>query len=381
MPKRTLCLLPRFRMFRFTSLFASSPEEVSEVKSQAVKESAKEGLGDILFDPGEKGKVDIVFVHGLGGDRIDTWTWKNEYRTQFWPQTLLPNDCPTARILSFGYNADFAHFYPNQTAPELTIDNYSTSLFEALAGLREKTQTAERPIIFVAHSLGGLVVANALSQHTTRGIADHTVGIVFLGTPFKGSSIATYGRLWVEFLSYLTETQKGNLQLLETRSEKLTNVTHSFAKFLKSRDRSQTLPYLEVACFFEDRPLYKGSIKVGFIVPKDSASWLGVDPISIPKDHIDMCKFQDEDGSDYKSVAGKLRQMVADGQKPRKPHKGGLLGANPQSIGVYQGNVDNRGVTNHGGIVAGNLNTDAQHGITLTGTSNVNHYGAGTKPS
>ena len=66
-------------------------------------------------------------------------TWKSETRKQFWPQTLLPKDCPTARILSFGYNADFAHFYPDdlkEISPELTIDNYSTALFQALIALR-----------------------------------------------------------------------------------------------------------------------------------------------------------------------------------------------------------------------------------------------------
>jgi hypothetical protein len=66
-------------------------------------------------------------------------TRKSETHKQFWPQTLLPKDCPTARILSFGYNADFAYFYlddPKEISPELTINNYSTALFQALIALR-----------------------------------------------------------------------------------------------------------------------------------------------------------------------------------------------------------------------------------------------------
>ncbi|KAJ2998783.1 hypothetical protein NUW58_g224 [Xylaria curta] len=322
-------------------------------KDQVAREPTKEGLGDILFDLMEKAKIDIVFVHGLGGDRTETWTWKNQYRTQFWPQTPLPKDCPTARIMSFGYNADFAHFYPlspKTIAPELTIDNYSTSLLQALAGLWE--------------NLGGLVVANALArphgtEHAAKEIADRTVGTVFLGTPFEGSSIAKFGHAALGFLSHLTSTQTANLEALQKRSEKLTGITHLFAKFLGERDRSQTLPYMEVACFFEDRPLYKGPLKIGIIVPKESAGWLGVDAISIPKDHQEMCRPEDEDGFDYKSVAAKLRQLIAKSEKPREAGKGGLLGANAQSIGVYQGNIDQRGVVNNGGIVAGNLQADA----------------------
>ncbi|KAK5628877.1 hypothetical protein RRF57_004592 [Xylaria bambusicola] len=371
-------------------------------KDQTAKDPAKEGLGDILFDPKEKAKVEydlsikpliiitpssfhsfhrliiynsIVFVHGLGGDRTETWTWKNQYRTQFWPQTLLPKDCPTARIMSFGYNADFAHFYPQSpktVAPELTIDNYSTSLLQALAGLREKSDTAALLSQTLSPRPHG-------TEQAAKEISDRTVGTVFLGTPFEGSSIAKYGHAALGFLSHLTSTQTANLEALQKRSEKLTGITHLFAKYLKERDRSQKLPYLEVACFFEDRPLYKGPLKIGIIVPKESASWLGVDAISIPKDHQEMCRFEDEDGSDYKSVAAKLRQFIADSEKPREAGKGGLLGANAQSIGVYQGNVDMRGAQNHGGIMTGNLQTDAQNGITLTGS--VNHYGAGSKPS
>jgi hypothetical protein len=37
-------------------------------------------------------------------------------------------------------------------------------------------------------------------------------------------------------------------------------------------------------------------------VPKESANWLDVDALSISKNHISVCKFSDEDNSDYKNV-------------------------------------------------------------------------------
>ncbi|KAJ5152915.1 Alpha/Beta hydrolase protein [Penicillium canariense] len=402
---------------------------MSGSKDEPTGEPGKEGLGDILFDPKEKAKVDIIFVHGLGGNRIDTckqygrtqnprvakeefelWhlpnymshqlceyigTWKNEDRSQFWPKTLLPTDCPTARIMSFGYNSDFAHFFPmigpKGISPDLTIDNYSASLFDALIGLRKKTNTAERPIIFVAHSLGGLVVANALSRpHGTddaaKELADQTIGTLFLGTPFHGSSKAKYGSLAVSFLSYFMAAAKQNIEDLKERSAKLASINDAFAKFLKQRDRSRTKPFLEVACFFEDESLYKKGVKIGKIVPKESASWLGVDALSISKDHIAMCKFSDEDSSDYKSVSGKLAQWVADIDKNQDlssgrvkglnaqvchhsspPILGGLTDVREQGIVVNQGNVDNRGITNHG-VVTGNNYGTSKDAIKITGT-------------
>ncbi|KAI3327357.1 hypothetical protein HD806DRAFT_531930 [Xylariaceae sp. AK1471] len=354
-------------------------------KGEASKQPDKAGLGDVLFQP-ESGKaeVDIIFVHGLGGDRIETWTWRDKAEKTYWPKDLLPKDCPTARILSFGYNADFAKFYPESTetiAPELTIDDYSTSLLEALKVLRGDTES-DRPIIFVAHSMGGLVVANALSRSygtdvAKQGIADQTIGTLFLGTPFEGSSKAKYASIALAIVKYVLATQPASVNDLEERSKTLTGINHLFAQFLKRRDRSQDKPHLEVACFFEERPMRR---PLGFIVPKDSATWLGVDAQSIQANHVGMCKFEDEFGSDYKSVAGKLSQWVKDIEKNKKAgKKGGVGGMNSQSIGVMMGDVDNRGIRNDGGVVMGNAYATAGDAIRVTGS--VRHYGNNHPPA
>ncbi|KAI8633627.1 hypothetical protein F5Y19DRAFT_461965 [Xylariaceae sp. FL1651] len=356
-------------------------------KGEASKKPDKAGLGDVLFEPeGGKAEVDIIFVHGLGGDRIETWTWRDKTEKTFWPKDLLPKDCPTARILSFGYNADFAKFYPDNAetiAPELTIDDYSTSLLEALKVLRGDTDS-NRPIIFVAHSMGGLVVANALSRSygtdvAKQGIADQTIGTLFLGTPFEGSAKAKYASIALAIVKYVLVTQPASLSDLEERSRKLTDINHSFAQFLQRRDRSQDKPHLEVACFFEERPMRK---PMGFIVPKESATWLGVDAQSIQANHVGMCKFEDEFGSDYKSVAGKLSQWVKDIEKNKKADKkGGVGGVNAESIGVVMGDVDNRGVYNHQGLVMGHAYGTSENANRFIGHIGSVSYGNNQPPA
>lgn len=78
---------------------------------------------------------------------MKTWTWEGSDRSLFWPQDLLPQACPTARILSFGYNANFAQFYPFDgskiISEHLTLGDYATAMFQSLIGLREKTKTIE----------------------------------------------------------------------------------------------------------------------------------------------------------------------------------------------------------------------------------------------
>ena len=77
----------------------------------------------------------IVFVHGLGGDPVNTWTDD----TVFWPKQLLPHDIPKARILSFGYRANIVDFWGSPS--ENRIDNHADDLVGALAALRERTNT------------------------------------------------------------------------------------------------------------------------------------------------------------------------------------------------------------------------------------------------
>ena len=62
----------------------------------------------ILHNPKNGRKVDIVFVHGLGGTSRLTWS-KNKDLELFWPLAFLPSepDICQGRIMTFGYNGSF----------------------------------------------------------------------------------------------------------------------------------------------------------------------------------------------------------------------------------------------------------------------------------
>lgn len=55
---------------------------------------------DVLWPPtgvdNQDTNVDIVFVHGLGGKRYNTWTKEK----CLWPQKILSKDFPRARIMT-----------------------------------------------------------------------------------------------------------------------------------------------------------------------------------------------------------------------------------------------------------------------------------------
>ena len=82
-------------------------------------------------------------------------TWKKD--EVFWPYNLLARDIPDARIITWGYDADVAHF----VSPVSTnrVKDHAKSLSNALNGLRSSPETSTRPLILIAHSLGGIICA------------------------------------------------------------------------------------------------------------------------------------------------------------------------------------------------------------------------------
>jgi pimeloyl-ACP methyl ester carboxylesterase len=92
----------------------------------------------------------VVLIHGLNGDSIETWT--HATTRLCWPRDLLPEVLPCARVLSFAYNADI---YANTSVAG--IRGNANALLARLRDVRED-QDCDRPIVFVAHSLGGIVL-------------------------------------------------------------------------------------------------------------------------------------------------------------------------------------------------------------------------------
>lgn len=143
------------------------------------------------LDYPEDPQVDVVFVHGLGSDSSNAWSCIDA-STQgqvSWPVTELPPRLETrSRILAYDYDTDFTTV---EYLVSRTLLYQSKRLAEALS--RRRQGSSQRPIIFVCHSLGGIVVKNALvyakssQRPDLEEVFDAVYGIVFLGTPHTTS--------------------------------------------------------------------------------------------------------------------------------------------------------------------------------------------------
>ncbi|KAF2463465.1 uncharacterized protein BDR25DRAFT_165806, partial [Lindgomyces ingoldianus] len=98
----------------------------------------------------------IVFVHGLQGHPRDTWTGQGD--DVFWPRDLLKDDFPKARVMTFGYNTNVTRGYT--AAHQGNIFSHARDLLYALE--RKRRKAADRDLVFIAHSLGGILVKEVL---------------------------------------------------------------------------------------------------------------------------------------------------------------------------------------------------------------------------
>lgn len=216
-------------------------------------------LGLQLLLPNDDPTGDIIFVHGLGGSALRTWSWKRDV-ANFWPTWLRDEDeLSSFRIFSFGYNANFKGAATNLN----TIDFAKDLLFSMLSfsgRSRDETEgclpIGSRPIIFVAHSMGGLVVKKAyvLGKHDRQysNLIAQVYGILFLATPHRG---AQYAKILNNILSTIPfgTTSKAYVAELGPQSSSLQEINEQFSKFCEE---------LQLASFFETMKTSVGVTKV-----------------------------------------------------------------------------------------------------------------------
>jgi hypothetical protein len=157
-------------------------------------------LNDHVYEvhkPAGRPSVEIVFFHGLqleGSKDIHLTTWLSADGAGLWLSWIL-RDISNARILLVSYDA-FAQRKDDQGR----MDMYLTgeNLVHSLTEERSKVGGDGCPVIFVAHSIGGLVTKELMFRlHTSirqkeaeQNLLRNVKGFFFYGCPHLGSRFA-----------------------------------------------------------------------------------------------------------------------------------------------------------------------------------------------
>ncbi|KAG8779610.1 hypothetical protein FRC16_003375 [Serendipita sp. 398] len=248
----------------------------------------------------------IVAIHGLDGHREQTWTAENGV---VWLRDLLPDDIPNARVLSYGYDADTRSFTRTSTH---TIFRHAEAFAENLSQLRRMADP-KRPIIFLAHSLGGIILKKMLvlchsdgfnTDGNLRDIYVSTFAILFFGTPHSGANGVPLAELMGRMLSVYMHTNDLVLKDLGRDSSELEDIQRMY---LPASNRINTI------FFYEEyrTPIFGGMEKL--IVPRPSAIIQGdgnAKVVALPADHCQIVKYTGKEDQNYRKVVSYLDELM-----------------------------------------------------------------------
>ncbi|KAI4628931.1 hypothetical protein J4E83_003484 [Alternaria metachromatica] len=320
---------------------------------------AAKAYGPLVLSDPDKAAVDIVLVHGLGGDRTGTWTERtadDKKNACFWPRDLLPVDLPDARIITWGYAAATI-----KTLDVVSIANptqHAEKLCSELASLR--VGVVDRPILFIAHSMGGIVAKKALLNSQDSNVdsiaplVHDTCGIIFMGTPHCGSELANAASFLTKIVGIFHTVNSSMLEGLQSQNAQLQEIDRRFHQLLAKRVGTDKA--VQVRCFCESVP-FPG---IGIIVPDYSAGPPGYERIVVDANHIEMTKFSKREDQTYQNVLAELRRMI----KLAKEQHGDQSDPSLQRANVsHVGNNDRGALANYGSQTIG------------TGKGGSTHYG------
>ncbi|KAF7554701.1 hypothetical protein G7Z17_g2746 [Cylindrodendrum hubeiense] len=279
--------------------------------------SATLALGLEEWYNGDDPDVDIIFIHGLMGHREKTWrgTADDGRKLEPWPRTLLPSIIPNSRIFTFGYDAHVVNWKEMQGKVSVkAIRDHAKELVSSIEHERNQTNTTGRPMIFVCHSLGGLVCKDAIvfsAQRRDRkdlvDFSQHTAGIIFMGTPHRGSAIADHAARFTGLVGSFKQTNPKLLRVLQAESDTLQLIHEDFYDLVNGRRTSANEQDIQVMCFWEELP----SPITGSIVPRESAVLPGFGDRGIHADHKGMTKFSSASDPGYQSFLQELKAVIS----------------------------------------------------------------------
>ncbi|KAL4879458.1 hypothetical protein BJY04DRAFT_220054 [Aspergillus karnatakaensis] len=137
-------------------------------------------------------KYDCIAVSGLASHPLGSWQPKGNVKDFMWIRDQLPRAALNIRTVIYGYDSAMTESKSFQRIPDL-----ARGLVTALATYGWDSPAA-KPIAFLAHSLGGLLVKQALIQLATDSVDLYTRilgvvrGAIFFGVPNLGMNQSSF---------------------------------------------------------------------------------------------------------------------------------------------------------------------------------------------
>ncbi|UKZ79092.1 hypothetical protein TrVFT333_006842 [Trichoderma virens FT-333] len=230
-----------------------------------------------------------------------------------WLRDFLPEAVPNARILTYGYDTKLPGSQSEASIPDL-----SRRLLESIKTIRSG-HAKNRPLILMGHSLGGLVVKEAIAEAFEGSEDDQAIfrscyALMLFAVPNRGLDNSN--------LMYMVRGQPNEdlVKDLKQSSRFLNMLGQRFNKYF-------TLDDSKIICIYETRMIptiqwcsetasWERTGSKVMMVPFTSAIHAGpnekvYDQIPIEADHSEIVKFSDISNPDYLMMESRIRELVA----------------------------------------------------------------------
>ncbi|KZL75278.1 ankyrin repeat-containing protein [Colletotrichum tofieldiae] len=301
-----------------------------------------------LHDDSESVDVDIIAVPGLGSHALGSWRAPDG--DDVWLRDFLPRNIPNIRVLLYGYNT----MLPSSRSKQ-SIEDLGGTLLEQIIAFRTRDGTSLRPIVFIGHSLGGLLIKEALVRahrkpnDASSQFLQTCYGLIFFGVPNLG--------LRNEQLITLVRGQPNeplvNDLLVDDDSE-----PSAFLKRLGDQFSELCEGHCRVVNFYECRlsptiqltqsGQWQKTGPPSLLVTRNSATCTGLvvmakeDNIPLDTDHSGLVKYQSISQGFYLVVADRIGRLVDETKKEVTGRKSARRNPRRMDINERRGQTSRR---------------------------------------
>lgn len=388
----------------------------------------------------------VVFVHGLGAFPDTTWQKRPQQgaggtlsgQQISWIRDLLTEDLREARFMFFNYDSTTYNDAPRKDLQDIAMELLQafdvsrlrqSPLVRALHWLSDEIcfwtkadekQERNRPIIFLCHSYGGLVLkevrqerslsnlpesfdtSKALLQGESapidhQDITQNTHGIIFLGTPHRGTKYSDYARAAALRLKRLNANPDIFLPLKVNSSALIDQHARFIARYgnldIVNFYETRALPifrlpitkwwYKDIVCLTCCQKPTERLIHFYLqIVERFSATFKNRTNALIDSDHSGLNKFDSRKDPGYRKIRFALEYMINRIIKQRKEIQSNDPPGLPHSISrlslwpTYSRVLDDASFLTHGGNISigGEPPPCSQGALYVLSISTVNTY-------
>lgn len=255
---------------------------------------------------GQDRLIDIVFIHGLTGNNKTTWQRDAKDEASFWPKWVV-EDHPYCRVICVDYPASAILWFSD--GADMTLVDRGPALTDYLLSYG----LGERPIIFIAHSLGGLLTKQILRICTSsadprwKQIAAATWGVIFLGTPHVGSKLSNFASLIPGLRPSNTSKQ------LQWADDKLRDLRQWYS------DQAPQCGYRTKA-YAEKLPTPPFGVRIVDEISADP-NVHGCNLVGVDEDHSGICKPSNRNAAVYRGAHDFIQECHLNCERKAREHE------------------------------------------------------------